>query len=283
MNLETLDMWLWLTIVGVFAICVGSFLGLVSYRLPIMLHRRWGETDIEDPAADIGLIRPGSHCESCQQPLKWYHNVPLLSFVWLRGQCAYCKHPIPRSYFLIEVTTLTAWLLLAWRYGADLQFLTSILAASALVSLAYIDAKHKILPDEITLSLLLAGLAINSFNIFVSLQDAIYGAIAGYLVFFLLYKVFFLLTQREGLGRGDFKLLAAIGAWLGWQALPGVLLLASSAGLIVALLLVAAKRYKHGQEIPFGPYLAGACFCGLLLPEFVRSPFSLISSIGFIS
>lgn len=271
-------------LVGAIALCIGSFLSMLVYRLPLMLERRWrGEEACAQAPGDgtthagyLSLWWPPSRCDQCQQSLRWRHNIPLLSFIVLKGCCAYCRTPISRHHFYIEALTLVLWLWLFYMYGPSLQFVAAATGTSLLIALAFIDGHKGILPDELTLLMLWLGLLINSFGIFTSLSDAVYGAAAGYIVFLLIQQSFALLRGRPGLGQGDLKLLAALGAWLGWQSLPGVVLLASIVGVIVGYTLLRCRRQHLGQEIAFGPYLAMAGIIGLLFGELIKNPLSIL-------
>ena len=275
-----LDSWLWFAAVILIGICIGSFLALVVYRLPKMIQLEWetevGDLKNEELPANLSLCTPRSHCPHCTKPLQWRYNIPLISFILLKGRCAYCNHRIDPRYFLIELTTAIVWLSIAYIYGLTIHFAVAVLASSCLIALAFIDQKEKILPDEITLPLLWFGLLINSFGLFASPQDAIYGAIGGYLILFFIQQAFVLVKKRQGMGQGDLKLLSAIGALLGWQALPGILLIASLSGILISCILIFSKQLGRNQEIPFGPYLSLAGFIGLLFPNIVHNPFTYI-------
>lgn len=258
-------------IVAAFALSIGSFLAVVIYRLPLMLERRWSDEDAADQST-LSLYSPPSHCHACQRRLRWWHNIPLFSFILLKGSCAYCKTPIARHHFYVELITLVLWLWFLHVYGLSFAFAGAVLASSLLTALAFIDWQKRILPDELNLSLLWLGLLINSFGVFTTLKDAVYGAIAGYVTFWLIQNIFALLRNRRGLGQGDLKLFAAIGAWLGWQALPGVVLLASLLGVVVSYSLLRYNRQSLGQEVAFGPYLSIGAIIGLSFYGFILDP-----------
>ncbi len=273
----------WLSLIAIVAIaaCIGSFLTVVICRLPKILERKWRaeckEFLAEAPHADadsgLSLCLPASHCPECKKKLKWRHNIPLISCVFLKGRCAYCRAPI-KSYFLIEAATLALWLTMFHVYGATWHFLAAVIAATFLLALACIDQREKILPDELTLTLLWAGLVCNSFGLFADITSAVFGAIAGYVIFLFIKQSFRLLSGKHGLGQGDLKLLSAIGAWLGWEALPGVILIASVSGIFASLALVVLRRRALKEEIAFGPYLAFASIIGLIYIHEISDPFA---------
>lgn len=216
------------------------------------------------PAPRYNLVVPRSHCPHCNTPLRIRDNVPLLSWIALRGKCGYCGNPISPRYPAVEALTAVLSALIAWRFGFTVTTLLALAFTWTLVALTFIDADTTLLPDDLTLPLLWLGLGANVFGTFVPLRDAVIGAMAGYLVLWSIYWLFKLATGREGMGYGDFKLLAALGAWMGWKALLPIVLLSSLVGAVVGIvLLVLAKR---GREIPipFGPYLAAAGFIVLL-------------------
>lgn len=272
--------------IGAIALCIGSFLTVVIYRLPKILERKW-QAECKDflasapraaTSSDLSLYLPSSHCPRCEKKLKWRHNIPLISFICLRGRCAYC-HVSIKSYFLIEFVTLTLWLTMFYIYGMTLQFFASVTACTFLIALAYIDQREKILPDELTMGMLWAGLIFNSFDLFTDITSAVFGAVGGYAVFLFIKQSFRLVSGKHGLGQGDLKLLAAIGAWLGWDALPGVVLIASVSGIFTSLPLIILKRRNRKEEIAFGPYLAFAGVIGLIYINGISDPFALISDL----
>lgn len=243
--------WLWLVFAGLLGLILGSFLNVVIYRLPLMLRRSWGETDLPE----MTLAWPASHCPACKNPVRWHYNLPVISWLVLKGRCASCQTPISRLYPGVELAAGLLALVIAWRYGASLQALALMGFALTLLALAVIDAQTRLLPDFLTLPLVWAGLSFHwlysSPELF---NQAFAGALLGYLSLWSLYWAFKLLTGREGMGYGDFKLLAALGAWLGAPALVPVILLASLSGLVVALVMKLRKKWQ-GQALPFGPHL----------------------------
>jgi len=253
----------------VLGLVVGSFLNVVIVRLPQMMHRAWraqcAELQGEDLAAEpFNLARPASHCPACGHPIAWRHNIPVLSWLALRGRCAHCGAGISWQYPLVELTTAALFAACVAGFGIAWTALAAMAFCAVCVALAVIDLQTSLLPDDLTLPLLWAGLFVNLWGVFAPLHDAAIGAMAGYGVLWAVYWIFRLLTGKEGMGYGDFKLLAAIGAWLGWQSLPLVMVAASLAGVAVAGTLMVARRVRRDQPLPFGPYLAAAGIVALL-------------------
>lgn len=267
----------------VLSLMVGSFLNVVIYRLPIMMERAWKAEIVEYSATqpDLGistsksetntfnLVKPDSTCPKCQHKIRAWENIPLLSWLWLKGQCSQCKNPISIRYPLVELTTGLLSALVAWHFGFGLAGFTAVIATWLLIAMTFIDLDTMLLPDQLTLSLLWLGLLISINSPFVSSHDAIIGAAAGYLSLWSLYWAFKLLTGKEGMGYGDFKLLAALGAWVGWQHLPVVILFSSLVGAIVGITLIMVQGKDKSQPIPFGPYLAAAGFLTLLYGDWI--------------
>ena len=249
---------------GLLGLLVGSFLNVVIHRLPKMMEADWQAQAAElrgDPAparARYDLVVPRSACPHCATPIAARHNVPVLSWLLLRGRCAHCSAPISARYPIVEALTgLLAALAIA-RYGATAAGLGALLLTFVLVALAFIDLDTQLLPDDLTLPLLWLGLLFNLGGTYVPIADAVAGAMAGYGILWLVYWAFRLATGKEGMGYGDFKLLAALGAWFGWQALPAIILLASAVGATVGVAMIVFARHRREVPIPFGPYLAGA-------------------------
>lgn len=245
-------------------LCIGSFLNVVIHRLPKMLEQQWqseaaemrGETP---PAtAKIGLATPRSRCPHCGHQISALENIPLISYLLLRGRCTHCKAPIGIRYPIVELLTAALSAAVAWKFGFGWQTAGALVLVWALVALSFIDLDTFLLPDDITLPLLWLGLLLNLNQVFVPLEDAVIGAMAGYLSLWSVYWLFKLVTGKEGMGYGDFKLLAAIGAFLGWQSLPAVILLSSVVGAGVGIGLMIFARHGRETPIPFGPYLAAA-------------------------
>ena len=266
----------------VLGLIVGSFLNVVIHRLPRMMQRDWNEQAImvledakledcaqtlrenRDIPAKYNLVVPRSACPKCGHKIGALENVPVISYLALRGRCADCKTPISLRYPVIEAISGIAAGYIAWHFGFGLAAFSTIVFAWALIALTVIDIDTQLLPDSITLPLLWAGLLANIPATFASLDDAVLGAIVGYLALWSVYWVFKLATGKEGMGFGDFKLLSALGAWLGWQLIPLVILLSSFVGATVGILLIVFRRHGRSTPIPFGPYLAAAGMIAIL-------------------
>jgi leader peptidase (prepilin peptidase)/N-methyltransferase len=259
----------------VLGLCVGSFLNVVIHRLPKMMEREWREQCAELagaaalPAAGgrYNLLVPRSACPACGGRIPALHNVPVLSWLALRGKCAACGARIALRYPVVEIAAGLVGAYAAWRFGPSLATLGAMVFCWTLLALAVIDLDTQLLPDDLTLPLLWAGLLLNLERVFVPLPAALIGAVAGYLALWLVYWAFKLATGKDGMGHGDFKLLAAIGAWLGWQKLPLVILLSSVVGAAVGIALIVFARHSREKPIPFGPYLAAAGVIVLLWGE----------------
>ncbi|MFM5257955.1 prepilin peptidase [Aeromonas veronii] len=264
--------WLYFSLVFLFSLMIGSFLNVVIHRLPIMLEREWQAEYRSYFAPDEGataperynLMVPRSACPHCGHAITALENIPLLSWLWLKGRCRDCQAPISARYPLVELLTALLSVAVAMVITPGWGTLAALLLTWVLVALTFIDLDKMLLPDQLTLPLLWGGLLFNLANGFVPLADAVIGAMAGYLVLWSLYWAFKLLTGKEGMGYGDFKLLAALGAWLGWQALPIILLLSSLVGAVIGISLIALQKHHQGKPIPFGPYLAIAGWIALL-------------------
>jgi leader peptidase (prepilin peptidase)/N-methyltransferase len=251
-------------VLALFGLCIGSFLNVVIHRLPLMLERGWkmesadllGVAHEETPA--ITLSTPRSRCPSCGHAIAWYENIPLGSWLWLRARCSACKAPISARYPLVEVATAILFALAGLRFGAQPVALLWCFFCAVLVALAGIDWDTTLLPDNLTLPLLWAGLASAAFGWTIPLADAVWGAIVGYLSLWSVYWLFKLTTGKEGMGFGDFKLLAALGAWLGWKMILPIVLGASVIGAIIGIAMKMSASLREGRYVPFGPFLAGA-------------------------
>ncbi|NOZ36495.1 MAG: prepilin peptidase [Gammaproteobacteria bacterium] len=258
---------------------VGSFLNVVIYRLPIMLKRGWkseclaflAEEEAKSPPPNgeqdtpvFNLNTPRSRCPQCGHAIASWENIPVISYLFLGGRCAHCKTAIPLRYPAIELFTAILTLACAWHFGLSLNTAFAILLSWALIALAFIDLDEQYLPDSITQPLLWLGLLLNTQNLFTDLESAVIGAAAGYLILWSVYMLFKKLTGKEGMGFGDFKLLAMLGAWLGWQMLPAIILLSSIVGALIGIFLIASNRHQRGIPIPFGPFLAAAGWIALL-------------------
>lgn len=247
---------------------VGSFLNVVAYRLPLMLERQGRGDGGVDPAR-FDLLRPASHCPQCKTAVAWRHNVPLFGWLWLRGRCAACRAPIPARYPVIELISGLLAAGVALHFGPTPAALAAMTLSFVLLTLTVIDIDHMLLPDAITLPGIWAGLLVNLNGTFTTIESSVVGAVAGYLTLWLVYHLFKWLTGKEGMGYGDFKLLALLGAWLGWQALPACLLLASLVGTVYGLASILLRRRDAQNPFPFGPFLAIAGWINLMWGELV--------------
>ncbi len=259
---------------------VSSFLNVVILRLPAMLERDWQTQareflDLEPPPQQepLSLARPASRCPQCGHAIRWYENIPLLSYLWLRGRCSACAAAIGPRYPLVELLTAVLSAVVAWHFGFGWQAGAALLLTWALIALSVIDIDHQLLPDGITLPFLWLGLLLSLFPVFADIRASLIGAIAGYLSLWTVYQLFRLLTGKEGMGFGDFKLLALLGAWLGWQALPMIVLLSSAVGALLGGALLLVQGRDRNTTIPFGPYLAIAGWIALLWGEQLSSAY----------
>lgn len=252
--------------VAVFALLVGSFLNVVIHRLPVMMQREWDiEITGEKPIDSYNLFTPHSQCPQCQHVIRWYENIPIISYVLiLVGNCSQCKTPISPRYPIVEALSALISVPIVYSFGFNTITFYALVFSWVLIVLTFIDLEHFLLPDKLTLPLLWMGLLLNTFDTFTSLEEAVYGAVAGYLALWTVYWVFKLITGKEGMGYGDFKLLAALGAWMGITALPLIILLSSISGIAIAILLALFNKQSFDKPIPFGPYLTIAGFISLL-------------------
>jgi leader peptidase (prepilin peptidase)/N-methyltransferase len=255
---------------GLIGLCVGSFLNVVIHRLPLMMQAEWRADCAElegreaPPAGKLSLVTPRSRCPACGTPITALQNIPVVSWIALGGKCAACKAPISRRYPAVELFTGLLSVFLAWRLGWGAALPAALVFSWALVAASAIDIDTQFLPDRITLPLLWLGLLVNVFGVFVDLRSAVLGAAGGYLLLWCVYWGFKLLAGKEGMGFGDFKLLAALGAWTGWQTLPLILLVSAGAGAVIGLLAIWLAGKGRDARIPFGPYLAAGGFVALV-------------------
>ncbi len=263
---------LFLALVAGLSLLVGSFLNVVIYRLPLMLQNEWGEECREylglkpnpEEEKKLSLHLPLSHCTACKKKLKPWHNIPVISYLVLRGKCAYCSTAISIRYPFVELLCAAASVYVAWRFGFSIQTFAGLIFTWIIIAATFIDMDHQLLPDELTLSLLWVGLFFSMFGVFGDSRSAIIGAIAGYLIFYFIQATFYLFTKKEGMGQGDFKFLAAFGAYLGWQEIPLIILLASFTGLFFGIAHIILKKRLKSEPMPFGPYLAIAAWIALV-------------------
>lgn len=263
---------------GILGLLVGSFLNVVIYRLPKMMERDWREQCIEflgednikidatekKQTAKFNLVTPNSTCPSCGHKIKPWENIPVLSYVFLQGKCSSCKSHISLRYPIVELVTGILSFIAIFTFGANATGLACLVFTWCLIALTMIDFDTQLLPDSITLPLLWLGLIVNSFGLFTSLDSALWGAIGGYLSLFSVYWLFKLLTGKEGMGFGDFKLLGALGAWLGWQMLLQIIMLSALAGAVIGVSMILIRGRDKNIPIPFGPYLAIAGWIALM-------------------
>ncbi len=270
----------------IIGLMVGSFLNVVIYRLPVMMERGWKkecteylELDSnEEDNTPFNLMVPLSRCPSCNTAIKPYQNIPVISYLFLRGKCAHCKTHISLRYPLIEAFTGIASAIVAWHFGYSVETLFALLLTWSLIALSFIDIDQQLLPDSITLPMLWLGLFLSLFSIYTDTNASIIGAIAGYLSLWTVYQLFKLATGKEGMGFGDFKLLALFGAWLGWQYLPIIILLSSLVGAVIGISMVIFVKKDHNTPIPFGPYLAAAGWLALIWGDDINTAY--LNTIG---
>ena len=259
--------------IGVLSLCIGSFLNVVIYRTPKMMENEWHEECLmllhpEQAIIDeekLSLSKPASTCPKCSKPIRWYQNVPVLSWLALRGKCGTCQNPISIRYPFVEILTAICSLTVVAVYGPTLQTVFGVLFTWILITLTFIDFDTQLLPDRFTLTLAAIGLGVNTFHLYTSPSSAIWGYIIGFLCLWIVYYLFKIVTGKEGMGYGDFKLLAALGAWMGPLLLPLVILLSSVVGAIIGIILL--KIRKENQPFAFGPYIAIAGWIAFLWGE----------------
>ena len=266
--------WLFLGTVFVLGLLVGSFLNVVIYRLPLMMQREWRrdcleflEQPEESPGETLNLLVPRSRCGHCGHAITALENIPVISWLLLGGKCKACGTRISLQYPLVELFTALASLAVAWRFGVSEQTLAALVLTWALIAMSGIDIAHKLLPDSLTLPMLWLGILLGLFHVFVDLESSVIGAMAGYLSLWSVYIVFKLITGKEGMGHGDFKLLAMLGAWMGWKMLFVIILTSSLVGATVGITMILLKKTSRQTQIPFGPYLAAAGWLALLWGE----------------
>jgi leader peptidase (prepilin peptidase)/N-methyltransferase len=267
------------SLIFIVGLLVGSFLNVVIYRLPIIMNRGWKKECLEylelEPVENspkvFNLTLPLSACPNCNTPIKPYQNIPVISYVFLGGKCAQCKKPISLRYPAIEALTGLLSAIVAWHFGYSTELFFALCLTWSLVALSFIDIDHQLLPDSINFPLLWGGLFLSLFSIYTDAHSSIIGALAGYLSLWTVFQTFKLITGKEGMGYGDFKLLAVFGAWLGWQYLPLIILLSSVVGAIIGVLMIILSKKDRNTQIPFGPYLAIAGWIALLWGDKINS------------
>ncbi len=276
-----------IAVVSIIGLLIGSFLNVVIYRLPVMMERGWKKECMEyleiegegqDEPEPFNLTFPLSRCPSCGSAIKPYQNIPVISYLFLQGKCANCKAHISLRYPLIEAFTGMTSAVVAWHFGYSVEMGFALLLTWSLIALSFIDIDHQLLPDSINLPVLWLGLFLSLFSIYTNTYSSIIGAIAGYLSLWMVYQLFKLATGKEGMGYGDFKLLALLGAWLGWQYLPLIILLSSLVGAVIGISMILLAKRERSAAIPFGPYLAAAGWLALIWGEQINALY--LNSIG---
>jgi len=266
---------------------VGSFLNVVIHRMPIVLMRNW-QRDCQDLSGQpensatherYNLVTPRSRCPHCGHAITAMENIPVISYLWLRGRCSSCRNRISLRYPFVELLSAALAAVAAWHFGFNAAGIAAILLTWLLVALAFIDIDHQLLPDAMVLPFLWVGLLLNLLNVFTSLPDAVLGAVAGYLSLWSVFHTFKLITGKEGMGYGDFKLFALFGAWLGWQSLPLIILLSSFVGAMIGIGLIVFRGRDRAQPLPFGPYLAVAGWVALLWGDEIMRQYLQIARI----
>ncbi|MBV7316461.1 A24 family peptidase [Shewanella sp. NIFS-20-20] len=283
--------WLFYTLSFIFAATIGSFLNVIIHRLPVMMKREWQQechdyleshyqqqidakhlTPVlkhlakshDDYPDNYNVVVPASACPQCHSAIKPWQNLPVISWLLLKGKCHHCQHPISARYPIVEAITGLLVTSLAWHFGPTMAFIWASILTFGLIAMTWIDFDEMLLPDQLTLPLLWLGLLLNINGTFTDIVSAVIGAVAGYLSLWTVFWGFKLITGKEGMGYGDFKLMAVFGAWLGWQMLPLIILLSSLVGAVVGITLMATKRMQQGNPMPFGPYIALAGWIALL-------------------
>ncbi|MBL4673825.1 MAG: prepilin peptidase [Arenicella sp.] len=279
----------WLSSIGgIFGLLVGSFLNVVIFRYPVMMKHQWTEQSrdwlelepLTDPQPPT-LSKPASHCGQCKAPIRAWQNIPLISWLMLRGKCASCKTTISIRYPLVELLTGILSAIVVYKFGFSLQSGFGLILTWVLVALSFIDFDHKLLPDDIVIPTLWLGLSLSLLPVFTSPNSAILGAIIGYLVFWVVFQLFLRLTGKEGMGYGDFKLMALLGAWLGWPYLPQIILISTILGSIVGITLMVSKKASRELAIPFGPYIALAGWLAMIYGDEINRAYLSYMNIQY--
>ena len=282
--------WLLTACALVVGLLVGSFLNVVIYRLPLSMLAKWKDEcqefldnhkhDENISDKDLNIVFPASHCPICKADIKPWHNIPVLSYLLLKGRCANCQSTISTRYPIIELCTGLLSAFCIYHFGFTYEGGLALILTWSLVSLTMIDVDHQLLPDSITLPLMWIGLIANSFSLYTDLESALYGAVFGYGILWTVYWVFKILTKKEGMGFGDFKLLAALGAWMGWQSLPLIIILSSFVGAIVGIAGILIQGRDKNVPIPFGPYLAIAGWIAFFWGEQITQSYLQFANIS---
>jgi len=274
---------------GVFVLgaIIGSFLNVVILRLPPLLEHEWRcqcrdllDLESEPAAPPPGLVFSRSKCPSCGHQIRAWENIPVFSYLALKGKCSACRARISLRYPLVEFVTAVLFVITLWHFGPSFQGLTSLLLTTFLVTMTGIDIDHQLLPDNLTIPLMWTGIMLSFWSVHTDLASSVVGAIAGYLILWSVYHVFRLLTGKEGMGYGDFKLLAALGAWMGWQMLPLIVLLSSVVGALVGLVLMGTGKLKRDKPMAFGPFIAAAGWIALIWGRDIIDFYTRSSAFG---
>ncbi len=276
-----------LPLATILGLLVGSFLNVVIIRLPQMMESAWrrecasldGKQTPDEGQRSLSIAWPPSRCNHCQAPIRAWQNIPVVSYLLLRGKCAQCKAPIGLQYPVVELCAGLLTMAVMWRFGFTLAGCAAVILSWGLLALSAIDLRTRLLPDDITLPLLWLGLLLNAGSVFTDPTSSIIGAAAGYLSLWMIYHAFRLLTGKEGMGYGDFKLFAVFGAWLGWEQLPLIILLSSLVGAIAGGVLLLIKKMPEDRAVPFGPFLAGAGWLSLMAGEEILSAYLSFSGV----
>jgi leader peptidase (prepilin peptidase)/N-methyltransferase len=272
---------------AILGLIVGSFLNVVILRLPVVLLRHWQQDcqDLTGQAASsasheqFDLVTPRSRCPHCGHAITALENIPVVSYLWLRGKCSACRKPIGLRYPFVELLSATLAAVTAWHFGFNAAGIAAIALTWLLIALTFIDIDHQLLPDVMVLPFLWVGLLLNLFSVFASLPNSVIGAVAGYLSLWCVFHLFKLITGKEGMGYGDFKLFALFGAWLGWQSLPLIILLSSLIGALVGIGLIVFQGRDRAKPLPFGPYLAAAGWVAMLWGDAITRHYLQIAHI----
>ncbi|MFT5395781.1 MAG: leader peptidase (prepilin peptidase)/N-methyltransferase [Gammaproteobacteria bacterium] len=274
---------LFLSTIFVLGLLIGSFLNVVILRLPVMMERDWKQqccelleldkSNVNKDQSNINLVTPRSHCPKCKHQISALENIPVISYFFLKGKCSKCENKISVRYPLIEIVSGISVVIVAYYFGVSFQTLFALILTWSLIALSMIDFDHQLLPDDITLPLLWLGIIINLFGVFTDIESSVLGAVFGYGTLWSVYIIFKLVTGKEGMGYGDFKLLAVLGAWFGWQLLPLIIILSSLVGAVIGISLMILKSHDRNTAIPFGPYLAIAGWVSMLWGPYIMSAY----------
>ena len=272
---------LFYSVVFILGLCIGSFINVAVYRIPKMLFFGWFIQCYEflnlqpkfqkTPSLGLNLFFPNSHCPNCQQKIFLFDNIPVVSYCFLKGRCRNCQQKISIKYPVTEIITAICSLLVGWKFGIKLELVFGLIITWTLILQAGIDFQESLIPDEITLPMLWVGLIVNNFNVFVSLQEAVIGSVMGYLIFWMIYWLFKIATGKDGIGQGDFKLIAMLGAWFGYKNVPLIIFISTAMGSVIGGILILLKKYNKNSPIPFGPYLAVAGLIVMLCGDAINA------------